>query len=174
MELPPTTDPSIALAVPDHVSFSRTRYINNKSSFGPANSNSPSLMAAKEGQWIYRSEESIHILDVILRLGALVAIRQDTKNHFIVRIVSEDAGGITIVEPKSFQLQYFTDALNNSDRAKFIVRIKGYVSIKPSDAFSTSCLGVPISPFYTVHFDKISDDYLRVRVPRENLQPESS
>lgn len=186
----PKTEDLPTLGIPEHVSTSGQRYITNKFSLNPPNYDAQSGPSITEGQKTFRCEdEPIHVPGAIQRFGALVAVREDTDSHFIVRIVSENSGSIVGLEPEAlFNLKCFTDVLSDSDKIEFTVRAKAlYTGARTSpDVYIvslTSSKGTPTPLFCAMHrndtanlvvceFESLNDAFYRSHPPDEGLPDE--
>lgn len=163
-----TTSKSLKTTLP-----SGGRFVSNTFSYVPSETTAPAPPAGevnnsmsetepqKSDVKVYKCEdEPIHVPGAIQGFGALIAIREDERGRFLVRVVSENSQSVTGLQPEAlFELRCFTDLLIHSDKKEFTTRFRGLKSRDRGmrtnpDVFSlslTSLLGAPLACFIAMH-----------------------
>lgn len=148
----------------EEASGSGKRYITTRFSRLPGDGSDDSIEPSA-GQKVYRCEdEPIHIPGAIQRFGALIAMRENEKGEFLVRIVSENSENVTGFKPEElFKLRCFSDLLNQKQRDEFTTRVRAMLDDDSNinqDIFVlslTSLLRAPVQLFCAMHKNKESD-----------------
>ncbi|KAH7410851.1 PHY3, histidine kinase-group VIII protein [Cadophora sp. MPI-SDFR-AT-0126] len=147
------------------------RFVSNTYSYVTAGdtsaTNAPTTEKVQKTVKVYRCEdEPIHMPGAIQAFGALIAIREDDADRFVVRVVSENSQNITGLNPEQlFDLRCFTDLLVSDDKKEFLSRVRGLRNQPVSsnatlDVFSlslTSLRGAPLQCYIAMHLNLESD-----------------
>jgi hypothetical protein len=118
-----------------------------------------------DGQILYRCEdEPIHTPGAVQPFGALIAIQENEKGCFLVRIASENSHAVMGFEPDAlFELRCFMDVLTQTAREEFRIRIRTLPvsdSNTDQDVFTvslTTLRGAPSPLFCAMHRSVGSD-----------------